>query len=85
MLDLDQPKLARFFMYIEQGYPQNPYHNASHAADVLRNLHVILTRGGALAALSASAQAENAKPSGQVMHVCFPSYLAWLCIPGKML
>lgn len=32
-----------------QGYTgQHPYHNRTHAADVLRNLHVILTRGGLL-------------------------------------
>jgi hypothetical protein len=31
---------------LEDNYSNNPYHNRIHAADVLRTLHVILTRGG---------------------------------------
>lgn len=31
---------------VEAGYRPNPYHNATHAADVLQTLHVILHRGG---------------------------------------
>eukprot|EP00877_Chromochloris_zofingiensis_P004947 jgi/Chrzof1/14453/Cz09g03150.t1 len=45
---LDEVKLARYLMRIEDGYPPNPYHNRSHAADVLRSAHVLVTRGGVL-------------------------------------
>eukprot|EP00877_Chromochloris_zofingiensis_P005018 jgi/Chrzof1/14517/Cz09g05220.t1 len=45
---LDEVKLASFLMRIEDGYPPNPYHNRSHAADVLRSAHVLVTRGGVL-------------------------------------
>lgn len=31
---------------MEEGYRQNPYHNAMHAADVLQTFHVIINRGG---------------------------------------
>ncbi|GAX73385.1 hypothetical protein CEUSTIGMA_g838.t1 [Chlamydomonas eustigma] len=41
-------RLARFLCHIEDGYKDNPYHCRIHAADVLRNLYVILTRGGVL-------------------------------------
>lgn len=34
-----EPRLLR---RIEAGYPDNPYHNAVHAADVLQTLHVII-------------------------------------------
>ncbi len=31
---------------MQDGYNDNPYHNARHAADVLQSMHVIMTRGG---------------------------------------
>ncbi|KAG2501954.1 hypothetical protein HYH03_000452 [Edaphochlamys debaryana] len=34
--------LARLLRHIEAGYQDNPYHNATHAADVLQTLHVLL-------------------------------------------
>jgi hypothetical protein len=43
---LDEGRLARWLVRLEQGYPPNPYHNRTHAADVTRNLHVLLMRGG---------------------------------------
>eukprot|EP00798_Chlamydomonas_sp_ICE-L_P016317 gene16317-22506_t len=43
---LNEQKLIRFLVYIEDGYPPNPYHCREHAADVLHLLHVIATRGG---------------------------------------
>ena len=33
-------------MRVEDGYPDNPYHNRAHASDVLRSVHVIAHRGG---------------------------------------
>jgi hypothetical protein len=38
--------LARFLRRIESGYRSNPYHNATHASDVLQTMHCIITRGG---------------------------------------
>ena len=38
--------LARFLRRVEDGYKQNPYHNATHASDVLQTLNVIIHRGG---------------------------------------
>jgi hypothetical protein len=45
---------VRFLCKIEDGYPGpdvNPYHCKTHAADVVRSLYVILTKGGVLRAL----------------------------------
>ncbi|GFR47060.1 hypothetical protein Agub_g8745 [Astrephomene gubernaculifera] len=41
--------VARLLRHIEAGYPGNPYHNATHAADVLQTLHAI-AHGGQLSA-----------------------------------
>ncbi|KAI8469134.1 MAG: hypothetical protein J3K34DRAFT_386003 [Monoraphidium minutum] len=38
--------LARFLRRMEEGYRTNPYHNATHAADVLQSLSTIIHRGG---------------------------------------
>ena len=35
-------------MRIEDGYPSNPYHCRTHAADVLRMMHLLLGRGGVM-------------------------------------
>lgn len=43
---INEVKLARFLCRLEDNYSENPYHNRIHAADVLRTLHVINTRGG---------------------------------------
>jgi hypothetical protein len=45
LLDLPEHKLATCLISIEEGYRPNPYHSRTHAADVLRNLHMMLTRG----------------------------------------
>ncbi len=38
--------VSRFLRNVEQGYKSNPYHNATHAADVLQTLHVVLHSSG---------------------------------------
>ena len=43
---LDEHKLVKFLMRVEDGYPSNPYHNCIHAADVLQSLHVLVRHGG---------------------------------------
>jgi hypothetical protein len=50
---VDERKLARWLTRIEDGYPDNPYHNRTHAADVVRTAHVVCTRGGLLAGTQA--------------------------------
>ncbi|KAJ9515550.1 hypothetical protein QJQ45_021631 [Haematococcus lacustris] len=42
---LREGHLARFLCAIEDGYPNNPYHCRTHAADVLRTVHCMMTRG----------------------------------------
>ena len=37
-------RLAAYLRRIEDGYQDNPYHSRIHAADVVRTLHVVLTR-----------------------------------------
>ena len=45
-LKLDRLKLARLLLTAERGYtPANPYHNAVHAANVVRTLYCILNAG----------------------------------------
>ena len=43
---LEETKLARFLWRIEEGYPNNPYHNRTHAADVLQSTFMLITQGG---------------------------------------
>lgn len=43
---IDEARLARYLIRIEDGYPDNPYHNRVHASDVLRSMHVLMIRGG---------------------------------------
>ena len=38
------PLSLRFLLHVEEGYSSNPYHSSTHAADVLRTLHVVLTQ-----------------------------------------
>eukprot|EP00775_Hariotina_reticulata_P014115 gene14115-14244_t len=49
-MSLNEGRLACWLVHVEDGYQANPYHNRTHAADVLRNLHVIMCRGGLAAA-----------------------------------
>ncbi|PNW75037.1 hypothetical protein CHLRE_12g499250v5 [Chlamydomonas reinhardtii] len=39
-------KLARLLRSIEAGYADNPYHNSTHAADVLQTFHVLMRGAG---------------------------------------
>ncbi|KAG2451384.1 hypothetical protein HYH02_003986 [Chlamydomonas schloesseri] len=43
---IEPTKLARLLRTIEQGYADNPYHNSTHAADVLQTFHVLLRGAG---------------------------------------
>ncbi|GAX78429.1 hypothetical protein CEUSTIGMA_g5870.t1 [Chlamydomonas eustigma] len=65
---LDEIKLLRFLHRVEEGYPNNPYHCRIHAADVLRSLHVVLTKGGVLSALAACSYALHKQ---QVQSIAF--------------
>ncbi|WIA11311.1 hypothetical protein OEZ85_011434 [Tetradesmus obliquus] len=65
---LDEGRLARWLVRLEQGYPPNPYHNRTHAADVTRNVHVLLTRGGLGAAAAADDISTVAAYMAAVVH-----------------
>jgi len=53
LLEMDDTQVGQFLSKVEQGYPNNPYHNAGHAADVTARLGTILhTSGIALRLLS---------------------------------
>ncbi len=53
--------LPSFLVRVEDGYCHpNPYHNRTHAADVLRSLHVLATRGGIL---------QQRQPAGTPAHL----------------
>ncbi len=39
---LNPNTLITYMMHLEDHYPQNPYHNRVHAADVAQMLHVML-------------------------------------------
>lgn len=43
---LDESKVINLLSQIEAGYQPNPYHNSTHAADVLHITHFILKLGG---------------------------------------
>eukprot|EP00727_Mastigamoeba_balamuthi_P013993 m51a1_g9216 putative 3 -cyclic-nucleotide phosphodiesterase rega (808) ;mRNA; f:50535-53703 len=40
--NLDRNKVRKFFRAVEKGYKENPYHNATHAADVVQSMHALL-------------------------------------------
>lgn len=44
-LGIDQSKLLRFVDKVSASYRNNPYHNHTHAADVLQSMHKILIGG----------------------------------------
>jgi len=44
---IDEEKLKRFVEFVAEGYKRtNPYHNRTHAADVLQSSHFMLVKGG---------------------------------------
>eukprot|EP00898_Chlorokybus_atmophyticus_P008846 jgi/Chlat1/8963/Chrsp94S08256 len=45
-MSLNEQKLLNFFHAVEQGMPKNPYHNATHLADVMSNMFHMLAFGG---------------------------------------
>jgi len=44
--NLDHVKLINFLRQVESGHLDNPYHNATHVADVVQSMHCIITKGG---------------------------------------
>lgn len=46
--DFHRVRLMRFLLSIEDGYPNNPYHNRTHASDVVRVMNMLFLKGGIL-------------------------------------
>lgn len=44
--NLDHVRLVNFLRVVEGGHQENPYHNATHVADVVQSMHCLLTKGG---------------------------------------
>eukprot|EP00992_Anisonema_acinus_P015975 TRINITY_DN9969_c0_g1_i2.p1 TRINITY_DN9969_c0_g1~~TRINITY_DN9969_c0_g1_i2.p1 ORF type:complete len:429 (-),score=107.99 TRINITY_DN9969_c0_g1_i2:196-1482(-) len=44
--NIDEQVLVNFLQAVESGYHPNPYHNSTHAADVLQITHYIMEPGG---------------------------------------
>jgi len=42
---IDPKQLFAFLLKIEEGYPQNAYHNRTHAANVVQSMFILLTQG----------------------------------------
>ena len=53
-------RCCRFLIEVEAGYTGKLYHCSAHAADVLRSLHVLATRGGIL---------QQRQPAGTPAHL----------------
>lgn len=51
-LGFDRRALKALLLSLEAGYRSNPYHNATHAADVAQTLNFLLVRGGLARELS---------------------------------
>ena len=45
--NLDEARLINLLLRVEDGYPENPYHNRLHVADVLQKMYYIMTRPSA--------------------------------------
>eukprot|EP01010_Urceolus_cornutus_P001266 NODE_179_length_2098_cov_281.555393_g142_i0.p1 GENE.NODE_179_length_2098_cov_281.555393_g142_i0~~NODE_179_length_2098_cov_281.555393_g142_i0.p1 ORF type:complete len:619 (+),score=135.79 NODE_179_length_2098_cov_281.555393_g142_i0:58-1914(+) len=87
---LDETVLVNFLQAVESGYHPNPYHNATHAADVLQVTHFIIECGGlkstinmtqndCLAALLAAAIHDYDHPGfNNNFHIRTSAYLAIL-------
>ena len=48
-LDIHRVRFMRFLLAIEDGYPEdNPYHNRTHASEVVRVINLLFVKGGIL-------------------------------------
>uniref|UniRef100_A0A6T8JUN8 Phosphodiesterase n=3 Tax=Hemiselmis andersenii TaxID=464988 RepID=A0A6T8JUN8_HEMAN len=44
--NLDHVRLVNFLRVVENGHQDNPYHNATHVADVVQSMHLLIKEGG---------------------------------------
>ncbi|KAG2447998.1 hypothetical protein HYH02_007026 [Chlamydomonas schloesseri] len=61
---IDPRVLCRLLRAVEAGYLPNPYHSATHAADVVRSLHALLRGSGMMAGVAWSAAAAATTDGG---------------------
>eukprot|EP00955_Chlamydomonas_euryale_P092761 364739-Chlamydomonas_euryale.AAC.2 len=65
---MNERRLARYLLSVECGYRRDLYHCGTHAADVLRTLHVVCTRGGVWEGLDLPDSARFAMLLAAVVH-----------------
>uniref|UniRef100_A0A7R9VPE0 PDEase domain-containing protein n=1 Tax=Chlamydomonas euryale TaxID=1486919 RepID=A0A7R9VPE0_9CHLO len=68
VLRMNERRLARYLLSVECGYRRDLYHCGTHAADVLRTLHVVCTRGGVWEGLDLPDSARFAMLLAAVVH-----------------
>eukprot|EP01006_Ploeotia_vitrea_P054097 TRINITY_DN67850_c5_g1_i2.p2 TRINITY_DN67850_c5_g1~~TRINITY_DN67850_c5_g1_i2.p2 ORF type:complete len:661 (-),score=110.46 TRINITY_DN67850_c5_g1_i2:2994-4976(-) len=66
--NIDEKVLTNFLSAVQSGYHPNPYHNSTHAADVLQITHYIMKPGGMADAISMTKEDQLAALLSAAIH-----------------